>query len=212
MKTMKYLSLMIAGVCILQACHNSEKEKQSGTMSSDSSVSASANGKQAKLSKDEITFIEQAAVGGMMEIEAGNDALQKAKSTKVKEFAQMIVNDHTKASQELDSIARNKGLKLPSAYPVEEQKQINALKELNATAFERNYLRMMVKDHILTLEKFRLAAKYEDPDIKAFALKTIPVLERHYAEANTLDSLYIKQKINNGDDILNIDKFPEKNH
>ena len=209
---MKYLSLMIAGVCILQACHNSEKEKQSGTMSSDSSVSASANGKQAKLSKDEITFIEQAAVGGMMEIEAGNDALQKAKSTKVKEFAQMIVNDHTKASQELDSIARNKGLKLPSAYPVEEQKQINALKELNATAFERNYLRMMVKDHILTLEKFRLAAKYEDPDIKAFALKTIPVLERHYAEANTLDSLYIKQKINNGDDILNIDKFPEKNH
>ncbi|PTT02589.1 hypothetical protein DBR11_04310, partial [Pedobacter sp. HMWF019] len=156
--------------------------------------------------------IEQAAVGGMMEIEAGNDALQRSKNPKIKQLAQVIVNDHTKANQELDSIARNKGLKLPSAYPIEEQKQISALKELNATSFDHNYLGMMVKDHILTLEKFRLAAKYEDPDIKAFALKTIPVLESHYAKANALDSLYIKQKVNNGDDLLNIDKSSKKPH
>jgi putative membrane protein len=212
MKTMKFLSLIITGVCILQACHNSEKEKQSGTMSSDSSVTVSANGKQTKLSKEETTFIEQAAFGGMMEIEAGNDALQKSKNPKIKELAQMIVNDHTKANQELDSIARNKGLKLPSAYPIAEQKQISALKELNAASFDHNYLGMMVKDHILTLEKFRLAAKYEDPAIKAFAIKSIPVLENHYAKANALDSLYIKQKMNNGDDILNIDKSSKKPH
>jgi putative membrane protein len=207
MKTVKFLSILVATACSLQACHNSDKQNNSSTMSADSlvdTVSKTTQSLGGKLEKEETAFIQSAAVGGMMEVAAGNMALQKSKDSKIKSFAEMMVKDHTKANTELEALAKSKGLGLPATFPVEAQKHMDVMKTLAGEAFDRSYIAMMVTDHNKTIDLFTAAATYNDSDIKSFATKTIPVLRGHYKIANQLDSLMMKKKTNNGDDLLNI--------
>ena len=62
----------------------------------------------------------------MMELEAANLILQKSKNAEVKDFAQMMITDHTKANAELQKLATLKGLQLPSTFPAEQQKHLDA--------------------------------------------------------------------------------------
>ncbi len=212
MKT-QFIALLIGGACALQACHNSEKKDNSGTMAADSSLDTTSKTAQSlggKLSPEETEFIHKAATGGMMEVEAGNLALQKTSDPKVKEFAQMMIKDHTAAGKELEAVAKSKGLGLPATLPAEEQKHMDMMKTVAGDAFDRHYLSMMVTDHNKTVDLFIAATKFKDPDIKNFATKTLPLIEMHYKAATTLDSLIQKKKINNGDDILDISTGKKK--
>jgi putative membrane protein len=210
MKTNNLFVLLIAAACALQACQSAEKKEETTTLASDSTLDTIGTNSKSDLQDDETAFIQQAAVGGMMEVEVGNKALQKSKNPEVKKFAQMMVTDHTKANTELQKLATNKGLQLPATFPAEQQKHIDALDEFADKGFDRQYMEMMVSDHIKTLELFRKAAAYKDPDIKAFATKTIPVLEGHYKTANTINTAIQKQKMNNGDDNSNVERDAKK--
>ena len=137
-------------------------------------------------------------------------ALQKSKNEQVKAFAKMMVTDHTRANAELQGIASAKGLNLPATFPAEQQKHIDVLQEQSDRGFDRMYMEMMVSDHIKTLELFRKAATANDAEIRAFASKTIPVLEGHYKEANALNTRIQKQKMNNGDDNANVERDEKK--
>lgn len=203
-------TLLLAATCILQACQNSDKKENSTTLASDSTLDTIGSSSADDLKDDETGFIQQAAAGGMMEVEAGNLILQKSKNSKVKAFAQMMVKDHTKANADLQIIATSKGLQLPSTFPTEQQKHLNAMKEFSDQGLDRHYMEMMVDDHMKTLDLFRKAAQYNDPDIKAFAAKTIPVLESHYKIANSLNASLQKEKVNNGDDNANVERDAKK--
>jgi putative membrane protein len=213
MKTFNFLALLVAGSVSLQACHNSDKKNNSSTMSSDSivdTVSKTAQSLGGKLDEDETAFIQKAAVGGMMEVASSKLALQKSKNAKIKSLAQMMVTDHTKSNLELAALAKSKGLGLPATFPVEEQRHMDVMQRLAGDAFDRNYIAMMVTDHNRTIDLFTAASKYSDSDIKNFAGKTLPVLRGHYKVANGLDSLMMKKKTNNGDDLLDISTGTEK--
>ena len=208
-KTMKHqiIALLIGGACALQACHNSEKKDNSSTMSGDTILDTTSNTAQSmggKLSEDDTDFIKKAAIGGMMEVEAGNLALQKTKSQAIKDFAQMMITDHTKANTELMAVAKSKGLALPATFPAEEQKHMDMMKTVAGDAFDRHYVQMMVTDHNKTVDLFNVGQKSADSDIKIFASKTLPVIQAHYKAAVKLDSAMQKKKMNNGDDILDI--------
>ena len=84
------------------------------------------------------------------------------------------------------------------------------MKEFSDQGLDRHYMEMMVDDHMKTLDLFRKAAQYDDPDIKAFAAKTIPVLESHYKIANSLNASLQKEKVNNGDDNANVERDAKK--
>ena len=206
MKSLRTFALVVVAACSLQACQNSEnKEANNNTLAADSTVDTlTANASQ--MAPDETSFIQEAAVLGMMEVEAGSMALQKSKNEKVKGFAQMMVTHHTKANQELQKLATEKGLNLPATFPVEQQKHLNVLKENSDRGFDLQYMEMMASGHIKTLELFRKAATSEDAALKAFATKTIPTLEKHYKEANALNTAMQKEKTNNGDDNANVER------
>jgi putative membrane protein len=218
MKNNKVLALVMLAAMGLQACHNSEKQNTGAsttTIAADSTldtVSDVAKGEKTKLTEGQTDFVLKAAIGSMAEVEASNLALQRSKSPFIKQFAQMMVTDHTKASAELQGIAKSKGLSLPGTVPVDVQKKMDALKETQGDdGFDRQYMQMMVSDHQETLTLFRLAKTYSDKELQNFASKSIPMLEMHFKQANAISTKLENQKMNNGDDLLNISPTKPEN-
>ena len=212
MKTTSLFTLLLAASIGISACNSSEQTNSDTTMAGDSTLDTISKGSQTDLSEDENKFIQQAAAGGMLEVELANQALQKSKNPKVKAFAQMMVTDHSNANLELQKVAENKGLKLPATFPAEQQKHLDMMKEFADRGFDRQYMEMMESDHVATLALFRKAAQYGDIDIKNFAAKTIPVLEKHHKEATLLNEEIQKQKVNNGDDNANVERDAKSNN
>jgi putative membrane protein len=125
-------------------------------------------------------FILEAASGGLMEVELGRYASTNAASARVKEFGRMMVTDHTKANTQLKAIAGKKNVTLPAAPTGKHQTHISDLTAKKGADFDKSYVAMMVDDHKEDVSKFQEEAKNgKDPDVKAFASATLPVLQKH---------------------------------
>jgi putative membrane protein len=138
--------------------------------------------------EDDADFMVKAASGGMMEVELGRMALQKATSSQVKKFAQQMVDDHTKTNEELKALAAKKNITLPTTPGDEAQEHINDLAKYSGAEFDKEYLELMHKDHQEDLDLFKEAAEdAEDAEVKAFAAKTLPVLQTHHQMAEQME-------------------------
>ena len=146
------------------------------SMSSPSAMSATTDTSMA----DDRDFVMEAASGGLMEVTLGNLAKANAASAQVKEFGAMMVTDHTKANNELKAVAAKKNITLPETPMEKQQKHIDELKTKKGADFDKAYVDLMVDDHKEDVSKFQDEAnKGNDADVKAFAAKTLPVLQKH---------------------------------
>jgi putative membrane protein len=126
------------------------------------------------------SFATKAAQGGMAEVQLGELAGQRAAKESVKQFAQQMVNDHSKANDEFKALATNKGIDLPSGIDTKSQQLHTRLSALNGDAFDRAYMQAMVADHREDVAEFQKEANHgTDPELKAFAAKTLPTLQQH---------------------------------
>ncbi len=151
----------------------------------DNSTTGNKNDKE-----NDAEFLVDAASGGMMEVELANLALQKGTSTQVKEFARMMIKDHKKANEELKALAATKNIVLPTALIDKHQRIVNDLKEKSAKTFDAKYMNAMLDDHKKDVEEFEEASKDAvDPDIRAFAAKTLPVLQEHLRMADKYEDM-----------------------
>jgi putative membrane protein len=125
-------------------------------------------------------FVKEAAVGGMAEVEMGKLAADKASSDEVKKFGERMVEDHGKANDELKTLAQNKNITLPTSLDAKHKATLDRLSKLSGESFDRAYMQEMVKDHKKDVNEFRTESKSgKDPDVKAWAAKTLPTLEEH---------------------------------
>ena len=125
-------------------------------------------------------FIHEAAAGGMAEVELGKLAAKNAASADVKAFGQHMVDDHSKANDELMSIVKSKGMDAPAALDAEHQKAVQKLSSMTGASFDKAYMTQMVADHKKTISLFEKEANSgKDADVKAFAAKTLPTLKEH---------------------------------
>jgi putative membrane protein len=133
---------------------------------------------------EDVEFVLDAAQGGMAEVELGKLAAERAKNDEVKKFAQRMVDDHTKAGEQLKSIADSKGIKLPTEMEAKDRALMNRLQKLNGAAFDRAYMQAMVSDHVKDVSEFKKEANAgRDPQVKSFASTTLPTLEEHLQHA-----------------------------
>jgi putative membrane protein len=140
------------------------------------------------LAADE-AFVMKAAKGGMAEVELGKLASQKASADNVKQFGQRMVDDHSKANDELKSLAASKKITLPAEMGAEEKALHDRLSKLSGAAFDRAYMKAMVADHVKDVNEFKMESKSgKDPDVKAWAGKTLPTLEDHLKMAREANS------------------------
>ncbi|QIP15458.1 DUF4142 domain-containing protein [Spirosoma aureum] len=173
MKKTILLAMLIASGLTLQSCGTSEKK--------DSEERAEqANEDKNTSDDDDSEFAVKAASGGMLEVELGRMAQEKAQSQQVKDFGAMMVKDHSQANDELKALAASKNITLPTTLGEEHQKHVDELAKLSGKDFDKKYVSMMVDDHKEDVDEFEEASKDgKDPDIKAFASKTIPTLKEH---------------------------------
>jgi putative membrane protein len=129
-------------------------------------------------------FVIEAAKGGMAEVELGKLGAEKAGSEHVKKFAQKMVDDHGKANDELKTLARNKNITLPTAVDGNQKGLHDRLAKMSGDAFDRAYMKAMLDGHLKTVSAFRKESRSgKDLDVKAWASKTLPMLEDHLKQA-----------------------------
>jgi putative membrane protein len=125
-------------------------------------------------------FMRQAAAAGLAEIQAGRIALDKASSAQVKQLAQRIIDDHTRANDQLTSLAQRKQVTLPTAPMPMQKQEADHLNTLSGASFDQAYAQAMVKDHRDPIKLFGMESQNgADPDLKQFASSTLPALKQH---------------------------------
>jgi putative membrane protein len=146
----------------------------------------SMNGGAKALSGADRSFVEKAAIGGMAEVELGNLAQQKATSDQVKQFGARMVQDHTKANDELKQVASAKGMQLPTTLDKKHKSDMDKLQKKTGADFDKAYMSHMLDDHKHDVADFKKeATSGKDADVKGFAAKTLPTLQEHLQLAQT---------------------------
>lgn len=182
MKKIKLVLLISVTAGLLQACHTSKSSS-----GSDSTAVATDTAKVNTVKPDstvtvltDTTFATKAAVGGMAEVALGKMAAEKSSNPQIKDFGNMMVKDHGKANAELMSIAKSKNIPLPSTLDAEHQAKSDSLSKLTGKDFDAAYVNAMVEGHKNTLALMQSeSSSGKDADLKAFAAKTVPVVQTH---------------------------------
>jgi putative membrane protein len=181
---MKKVSLILwiaLAICIFQDC----KRNQGSTSAADSANLAKTTDSTVlkphiAVDQNDAKFVVTAAADGMAEVEAGKMAVAKAASTRVKSFATMMVNDHSKAGNELAKIAQDKGITLPTAPDTTQQKKATDLNKKTGKDFDKAYVDAMINGHKKAVKLFEDASKnLKDTTLRAFAIRTLPMLKKH---------------------------------
>lgn len=141
------------------------------------------------LSDADREFIKKAAEGGAVEVELGNLATQRASRPVVKEFGAKMVKDHGAANAELATLARAKGVDMPTTLDPAHQAVRDRLMALQGTDFDRAYMQEMVKDHTQDVAEFEKASQTAaDQDVRSWAAAKLPMLREHLAIARDVNS------------------------
>lgn len=179
---------------------------------SDSATRARTAAAVPDLRVDEKEFALRASTGGMMEVEAAKIALQKTRNAAVKDFAARMVKDHGLANKELATIANARGISLATTLPEDHINELDNLSALSDRPFDVQYIKMMIDDHNRTLVLFTNGTRLANPELKAFAQKTLPVIKKHFEMALEIGKALNIKNVNLGDDVLNISPTEDHTH
>lgn len=184
------LAAGVAGLCCLGGAAQTTSTGPNGpNPGSDSAMSKGATGSDqgGHLASADRMFIRKAAEGGLAEVQLGQLAAEHGSSQEVKQFGQRMVDDHTKANDQLKQLAGQKGVPVPEKLNAKDTATKARLEKLSGAAFDRAYMQDMVQDHTKDVSEFRTESKTaKDPDVKGFASQTLPTLEEHLKQAKSI--------------------------
>ena len=195
MKSMKtrirnLLFLGALAMCVA-ACGNKNKAEDSKEVAEDQNEAKFEDTKV----EDDTDFAVGAADDGMFEVEAGKLAQTNAHSSEVKHFAQTMVDEHSKANDELKSLAQQKNISLPGSLSDKHQKKYDELAAKKGVEFDKEYTSIMVSAHKDAVDAFKKEAdKGHDNDVKMWASGKIATLEHHLEMAKQADDVAGKEK------------------
>jgi len=177
---------VLLSACVLQACSykgvNNYTANQDTTAVQDTSSTLNLS-----VDEHDLQFALTAANGNMAEIALGKLAIARGRSKKVKNFGAMMVKDHSKADTKLALIAKAKDIDLPKMLDTATQRKIDLLSAKSGTDFDKAYINYMIADHEKNVALFTdESKKLQDPDLQAFAVKTLPVLQTHLDAINAI--------------------------
>jgi putative membrane protein len=198
-KTLQILPVgLITLASLVQACssdHNKENADSSMAGHATHHDTAAAESSDTMKNGTAVNkFLEQAAVGGMVEVEMGKIGQQKATMQGIKQFADVIEKDHAQANAELKTLAASKGFELPAELPASKKEHLADLNNSKGKDFDNYYVNMMVEDHITDIALFEGATKSPDTAVAAFASKVLPVLQKHYKMAREFSMKFDQNK------------------
>ncbi|NML39249.1 DUF4142 domain-containing protein [Chitinophaga sp. G-6-1-13] len=183
MKKITLLATAVLGAWMLSSCNNNPNPQSEKPVDSAQDVNEIVK----PVDNNSSEFAVKAANGGMMEVQMGKLAQEKAMNPRVKAFATMMVNDHSKANEELKELAGKKTIALPAELSTETKDHIDKLSKKNGKEFDKDYMNMMVDDHDKDVKEFDNAANnLQDPELKSWAGKILPTLRTHQDSAKAI--------------------------
>jgi putative membrane protein len=182
---MRFTSIALGGIVMVTSMALAQVDMK------DPSTGSSAKGQP---SATDSTFMKTLAQGGLAEVEAGKMATEKANDPAVKQFAQQMVEDHTKNNDELKALAQKSGVTLPTTTGHQLQSQQSKLENANGVTFDAAYVKDQVQDHQKTVQLLEQEIRSgHDPAVRQFAQETLPVVQHHLDMAKQLQSKLPKQ-------------------
>ncbi|REH00769.1 DUF4142 domain-containing protein [Flavobacterium aquicola] len=137
--------------------------------------------------KDDASFLTEATEINIKEIEIGKLAKQKAASTDIKKYAQMLIDDHTKALEELKAVANENTITLPAAISNEGKEDYDKLNEKSGVEFDKEFIDMMVDGHEKAVDKMtEISQKATNEDFKLWASRQTSTFLTHFEQAKKL--------------------------
>lgn len=173
---------IVMSVLLVTACSNqpSDSTANSAPIVKTEPAKAPSDKGDSIVTGGDLAFMNDAAPGGMAEVELGRLAVKQAASEDVKAFAERMIADHSKAGDELKALAQQKKVLLPAEINPSHKEMIAKLSKLKGADFDHEYVTAMVADHEKDVAAFENALKTgADADVKAFAAKTLPTLKAH---------------------------------
>jgi len=159
---------------------------------------------------EERDFLTMAISGSEMEVALGKLAMKQALETRVRKFAEMMTADHSDAAQELRALAANKNISIDANIVRDHEKHILAMQKKSGVAFDKAYLRMMLKDHKKNIREFEDVIKTtKDEDLKALATKLLPTLKKHLDSARSINRK-VKASLEPSDMTNAVETFPQR--
>ena len=196
-------AFLITSAISIIACNNRDENGSTDTSNTNASKSATdstrgdkpsdtgsttASTNNTPPSQESKDFVTKAASGGMLEVQLGQLAQQNAKSQRVKDFGSMMVTDHSKANDELKSLAASNNVTIPTALLPEHQQHMDMMSKMKGADFDKHYMDMMLNDHKTDIGEFQKEANSATNDaFKGFAAKTLPVLQKHLDSAQAIN-------------------------
>ena len=144
---------------------------------------AAAHAETAGIDKD---FATKAAQAGMAEVAEARIALKNSTRPDVKDFARRMIADHTKAGDQLKTIASSEGLALPGEPSAEDQQAMTKLGALSGEDFDRAYIQDQISAHEAAVGLFTKESEQGSGSFRSFASATLPTLEDHYRMIKSL--------------------------
>lgn len=186
----KLLSVLFIGcICVFAACNsgNNSNSVDSAQNINDSMLpdSNSMNNdttsmSTAPVSQEDADWAAKIANANMTEIELSKVAQDKATSQRLKDFAAMMVTDHTKAGDQLKQLAATKNITLPANLDGKSQDKLDNLNKKSGKDFDKAYTDDMLDDHKDAVDAFEKGSKnLQDGDLKSFATQTLPTIQMH---------------------------------
>ncbi len=199
MKTTALVLLAIAGLAV--GCNRSNHDDNMRARDSRGMVSEQAargdrsadpeawRRDNAGISASDQTFLKEAAVANMSEVEMGRVGLRNADSDRVKAFSQKMVDDHTKANEEVKTLARSKSVAIPMELPSDKRAMVNTMSKKNGMDFDHAFIDHMVEGHQKVVDMFERQSKTgEDAAVRAFAARMLPTLRGHLQLAKDIQT------------------------
>jgi putative membrane protein len=155
---------------------------------------AKAPGNTNTLTGADKDFVMQAEKDGIQERVLGRMAEEKSQNSDVKDYGKMLVKDHNNALQKLVDLMEKNGIPQPKGLPEERNDAVKKMQGLSGAAFDKEFVNMMVVDHEKAVDTFRHeAATAQNPDVRDYANKVLPTLEKHLKDARDLQGKLGKQ-------------------
>jgi len=163
-------------------------------LAQDAASGAKAKPTRKKAAVPDAQFVTKAAQGNMAEVNLGKLAAENSQNDDVKKFGQMMVDDHSKAEQDLEGVASKNNWTLPKDVSAQQKAEQRRLEKLSGAAFDRAYVQMMVKDHTTDVAEFKneAASTSANPDLKDFATRTYPTLDNHLTRIKAIHDAMAK--------------------
>ena len=190
-KTMTILLSAMFALCMISCGNQSAKQEDTKEVAEEQNEEKFDD---TKIEKD-TEFAVYTADAGMLEVELGKLAQTNASSPEVKKFAQMMVDEHSKANDELKAVAQQKNITLPPTLGEKCQKKYNDLAEEKGHDFDKEYMSFMVSDHKDVIDAFeKQADNGNDADLKTWANAKLPTLRHHLEMAQAAEEVVKNNK------------------